>query len=66
MDLHLVVRHVDGDVGPVEKIVRKALFDRVALLTKANDKIVDAVSRKDLKDVPEDRFPTDLYHRLRF
>src|SRR5690606_27961995 len=40
-------------------------LDDVALVTAADHEVVDPVARVDLHDVPEDRPPADLHHRLR-
>jgi hypothetical protein len=48
----------------MKKIIRKTLFNDIALVPTADYEIVQSVSRKKLHDVPEDRLPTDLGHRL--
>ena len=64
VDGHLVVVHVEGDVGGVEEVVGEELLDDVALVSAADDEVVDAVLGVDLEDVPEDGPATDLDHRL--
>lgn len=44
----------------------EVLFDHVSLVTATNNKFCVAISRIDLHDVPENWFPPDLNHRLRF
>ena len=61
---HLVVVHVEGDVGGVQEVVGEVLLDDVALVAAADDEVVDAVLRVDLEDVPEDGAAADLDHRL--
>ena len=64
MDGHLVVVHVEGDVGGVEEVVGEVLLDDVALVSAADDEVVDAVLGVDLEDVPEDGAAADLDHGL--
>src|ERR1700743_3316927 len=40
---HLVLCHVEGDVGGMQEIVRKILLDDVALVSAADDEVIDAV-----------------------
>ena len=48
----------------MQVIIRKEFFDDVSFVPKANDKFVEAELRINLHDVPNDRAPTDLDHRL--
>ena len=64
VDGHLVVVHVEGDVGGVEEVVGEELLDDVALVSAADDEVIDAVLGVDLEDVPEDGAATDLDHGL--
>jgi hypothetical protein len=41
---HLVVGHVEGDIGHVQEVVGEVLLDHVALVAAADDEIVDAVA----------------------
>ena len=66
MHVHLVLLHVEGDVGHVQEVVGEVLLDHVALVATADHEIVDAVRRVELHDVPEDRLAADLDHGLRF
>jgi hypothetical protein len=64
VDGHLVVRHVEGDVGGVQEVVGEVLLDDVALVAAADDEVVDAVLGVELEDVPEDGAAADLDHGL--
>jgi len=62
MHVHAVLAHVERDIGHVEEVVGKILLDDIALVSQANDEIVDPVMRVNLHDVPEDRPAPDLDH----
>ena len=64
--LHRVVGDVEGDIGHVQKVVGEIFLDDVALVAAADHEVVNAVSRVRLHDVPQDRPPADLDHRLGF
>ena len=64
MYFHAVFAHIKGDVGHVQKVVGEVLFDDVALVATADDKVVDAVVGIGLEDVPKDGLAADLDHRL--
>lgn len=59
---HAVLAHIKGDVGHVHKIVGKILFDDVALVTTANNEVVDAVVGVGLEDVPQNGLAADFDH----
>ena len=61
---HAVVGHVKGDIRHVQEVVGEILLDHIALVTQADDEVVDAVRSVHLHDVPEDGSPADLDHRL--
>ena len=63
---HAVVADVEGDIGHVQKVIRKILFDHIAFEPTANHKVIHTIMRIDLHDVPQNRFAADLNHRLRF
>src|SRR5665648_333868 len=65
MDLQALVADIEGDIAVVKKIVREVLFDHVALVTQADDEIVETIVAVDLHDMPEDRLISDLDHRFR-
>jgi len=48
----------------MKKVVGKVLFDDIALVTTADDKVVDSVGGVQFHDVPEDWFASDFYHGL--
>jgi hypothetical protein len=62
--LHPVLAHMEGDVGHVQEVIVEILLDHIALIAKADHEFLDAVSRVDLHDVPQDRPAADLDHRL--
>ena len=61
---HLVAGDVEGDVGGVQEVVGEVLLDDVALVSQADDEVVDALLRVELEDVPEDGLAADLDHGL--
>ncbi|MNE07995.1 hypothetical protein D3C80_1006370 [compost metagenome] len=65
VDMHLVFRHVEGDIGHVQEIVGEVLLDHIALVTEANHEIVDPVVGVDFHDVPNDGLATNFDHRFR-
>ena len=64
--IDLKALHVEGDIGHVQKVIRKILFDHIAFEPTANHKVIHTIMRIDLHDVPQNRFAADLNHRLRF
>ena len=42
---HLVVGHVEGDIGHVQEVVGEVFLDHIALVAAANDEVVDAMVR---------------------
>jgi len=64
MDLHSIFLHVEGDVRHVQEVVGEVFFDEIALVTAADDEIVDQVLRVGLQDMPEDWPAADFDHRL--
>ena len=63
-NFHLVIAHVEGDVGHVEEVVGEVLLDDVALVAAADDEVVDAVLGVELEDVPEDGPAANFHHGL--
>jgi hypothetical protein len=55
-----VERHIAG----VQVVIGEELLDDVALVPQADHELVDPMRRVDLHDVPENRPPADLDHRL--
>ena len=64
MNLHPVFGHIEGHVRHVQEVVSEIFLDEIALVTAADDEVVDLVVRVDLQDVPEDRPASDFDHRL--
>ena len=62
--MHVVGLHVKSHIRRVQKIVRKILFDEVALVAAANNEVIDAVMRVHLHDVPENGLATNFDHGL--
>ena len=58
--------HAEGDIGLVQEVIRKILFDHVALVATTNHEIIHAMRRIDLHDVPKNRLAANLNHRLGF
>src|SRR5665213_2617043 len=65
VDAHRALAHVEGDVRRVERVIGEELLDDVALVSAADDEVVDAVGRIRLHDMPEHRPAAELHHRLR-
>src|SRR5664280_3576836 len=65
MPFHAVVFEIDGYVGHVQDIVGEILLDGIPLVPKTDDKILNAIGRICLHDMPQDRLTTDFDHRLR-
>ena len=63
--LHLVLFHVEGDVGSVEEVVGEVLLDHVALVAEADHEVVDAAHRIELQNVPKNGLSAELNHGLR-
>ena len=61
---HLVGFDAEGNVRHVQKVVGKVLFDEVALVAAADDKVIDAVLGIHLEDVPQNGVATNFDHRL--
>ncbi len=61
---HAVVAHVKRDVGHVQKIIGKVLFDDVALVATADDEVIDPMMGVNLHDVPKDGFSSQFNHGL--
>lgn len=66
MHRHLIVLHIEGHVRHVKEVIGKVFLDDVALITAADNELVDPVGRIDLHYMPEDRFAADFHHRLGF
>jgi len=64
MNVHAIAFHAEGDIGLVQEVIREILLDHITLVATANHKIIHAMRRVDLHDVPEDRFASDLDHGL--
>src|SRR6185437_14510809 len=63
---HAVVRHIESDVGHVQKIIGEILLDDIALVTAADHEIICAVRGIELHDVPENWLTADFDHRFWF
>src|SRR5208337_1136360 len=53
-----------GKVAVAQLVVQKIVANRVALVAQANHEVAESIRRIDLHDVPENRAPADLHHRL--
>ena len=60
-----VLLQIKRDIRRIQNVIGEKLFDNMPLVTKADNKIGDAVRRIDLHNVPQDRLVTDLHHGLR-
>ena len=59
-----VVGEVEGYVASVEKIIGKVFFDNMLFVAAAYNKIIVAISRINLHDVPKNRHAAYLDHWL--
>ncbi len=64
MDQRFVVRHVESDVGHVQRVIGKIFLDEIALVTAADDELIHAIGRIGLHDMPEHRPAADFDQRL--
>ena len=48
----------------MEEVIGEVLLDDVALVSEADDEVVDALLGVELEDVPEDGLAADLHHGL--
>src|SRR5947209_5848171 len=64
MHLHSIFRHVEGHIRGVQEIIGEKFFDEVALISQADNEVIDAVARVNFEDMPENWFSADLDHRL--
>ena len=62
MHFHAVGPHIESDIGHVQKVVGKVLFDDVTLVSTADNKFVDAMVRVCLQDVPQNGLAANLNH----
>src|SRR5437899_8356711 len=61
---HLIAMHIKGHIGGMEEVVGEVLLDDVTLVSATDDEVVDTVLRVNLQNVPENRTPANLHHRL--
>ena len=59
---HRVLTQVVGNVGGVQAVVGKELFDHVAFESQADHEIIQPIVGVDFHDVPENRPPSNLDH----
>ena len=64
MPLQTIVDEIDGYVGCVQEVVRKELFDHVALVAQADDKVSDTAGIVDFHNVPQDWHAANFDHRF--
>jgi hypothetical protein len=49
----------------VQEVVGEVLFNEVALVAKADNKLINTVGTENLHDVSQDRFASDVHHGFR-
>src|SRR5260370_37388429 len=64
MHCHLIGVHVEGHIGGMEEVVGEVLLDDVALVSAADDEVIDAVLGINLQNVPQNGPAANLDHRL--
>src|ERR1700748_229242 len=65
MHVHAIVTHVESHVGHVQEIVGEIFLNDISLVSTTYDEIVDAMRGVAFQDMPQNRAPADLNHRLR-
>jgi hypothetical protein len=65
MHRHLVRPHIERHIRHMHKVVRKELLDDISLVPATDHKIIDPMLGIDLQNMPENRPPPNLHHRLR-
>jgi len=65
-EVHLSFLHLEGHIGHVQDVIREILFNDMTFITAAYNEFIDPMEGLQLHDVPQDRFPADLDHRLWF
>jgi hypothetical protein len=58
------VCEVDGEVADELAVIEEVPLDHVALVPEAEHELIEALCGVGLHDVPEDRPPPDIQHRL--
>ena len=66
MDLHAVVRKIEGHIRCVKEVIRKELLYHILLIAQTDNKFVIPELGIIFHDMPHDRLLTDLDHRLWF
>ena len=61
----LSTREVEGYVARLKKVVGKPLLDDMLLVARADDELGEPVVGILLHDMPKNRHPANLHHRLR-
>src|SRR5713226_9507631 len=56
---------MEGHIRHMKEVVSKIFLDHVPLITQTNDEIRQSIMAVDFHDMPQDRTPADLNHRLR-
>src|SRR5262245_26978665 len=64
VNIDTVVLNIYRDIRRMQKIVHKIFLNYISLVTKAYDKIIEAVMTINFHDVPKDRSPPNLDHGL--
>ena len=63
--LHVVIDvHMERDITGVQEIIGEILLDQIALITAADNKLVNAKMAINFENVPENRLASYLHHRL--
>ena len=62
----LPVAEIKCDIRVVQEIIGKIFLDHMLHVTAADYKIIRTAGGVKFHDMPQDRFPADLHHRLRF
>jgi len=62
MHFHLILHHIERNIGHVQEVVGEVLFNNISLITAADDKVVNTVGRVELHDVPKNGFATNFNH----
>ncbi|CAI8332899.1 MAG: Uncharacterised protein [Gammaproteobacteria bacterium] len=65
MHMHFIILHIKRHIGHMKEVVRKILFDHIALIATTNNKFVNAMSRVNLHHMPKDWHSSNFDHGLR-
>ena len=68
VDSHIVSAFgkIECDIRGMEKVIRKIFLDNMLLVTRADDKLVEAIVAIELHDMPDNGHTAQFHHGLGF